>query len=124
MRSECRPTGQNGPQRTTTDQSTVMTIVEPGLTFWPAPGSCAATMFSPRLNGAFCTETLKPAAVRICCASLVVFLLTFGTSTSGGPSDTTSATLSLANNVPLFGVWLITLPSGTLSSYCVLRVTV
>ena len=42
---------------------------------------------------------------------------TLGTSTSTGPLETTSSTLSPLNSVPLLGVWEITSPLATLSLF-------
>src|SRR5687767_1858944 len=60
--------------------------------------------------------TVNPAAVNAVVAAACRRLVTFGTATSAGPLETTSATLlPMTTSVPPTGLWLMTNPAGTVS---------
>src|SRR4051812_18243543 len=60
--------------------------------------------------------TVRPAAVMALDAAVWVCPVTFGTLTGAGPEETTSKTvLPELTLVPPAGVWLITIPAGTVA---------
>ena len=65
----------------------------------------------------------ETAPVMVVVAAACVRPTTFGVATGGGPDETTSATaLPAATDVPAIGVWLITVPDGTLALVAVVTV--
>src|SRR5262252_7298945 len=66
------------------------------------------------LDAVVIVPIVNPAEVIALIAAAWVRFTTFGTSTGGGPEDTTSATaLPDATCVPAAGFWLTTEPAGT-----------
>src|SRR6058998_1572209 len=67
-----------------------------------------------RFEALVIVPTVRLAAVSVLLAAACVRPTTFGTATCGRPDETTSATaLPVLSCVPDGGVWLITVPAGT-----------
>src|SRR6185503_7215214 len=115
-------TGGCGPDETT--RPTAL----PAVTCVPASGVWLMTVpaGTVALDVVVTPPTTRPAAVIAAVAAVCVVFTTFGTTTSAGPDETTSATpLPLATCVPAAGFWLMTDPAGTVElEACVIAPTV
>ena len=95
---------------------TTMFTAEPAATLVPATGLWLITLpeGTVLLDAVVTVPSTKPAPVIADVAAACVLPTTFGTLTLAGPVDTTMLTAEpAATLVPATGLWLITLPDGT-----------
>jgi hypothetical protein len=103
-----------GPSETTIATAEPAATLEPAVGLWLITDPAATVALLAVVTVPF----VNPAAVIAACAAACVWLATFGTVTSTGPSETTMETeLFGATLVPPAGFWLMTDPAGTVELF-------